>query len=569
MSDVPVRCVVVEWPDWPLVAARATPGLPSAVMRANRVVAASPLARDEGIRPGWRRRESQRACASLVVIDHDSERDMRVFEPLVRSMGAITPLVEVDRAGRCTFATRGPSRYHGGDAALAELTLATMCSASPAPAVAVTGPPVAGIADGAFTARLAARSVLRSECGFSVIDVGESPAYLAPFPIDVLTEELGDDSLTNLFSRLGIRTLGALAALPYVDVLTRFGPLGADAHRLARGLDRRPPQAREPLPDLAIERRFDDPVVTSGPLAFVGKQMGDELLERLAANGLACTQIFVVAEADNGDRSERLWRHEPAFTAASLAERVRWQLDGWNTQSTARRVLDSARPPGSGAAGAEGLRSEATGGSRSEAAASTARHGVVLLRVVPTEVVAATGEQRGFWGGRSESDERAGRGIARLVGLLGPEAVHVPERQGGRQVSEAVVMVPAVASEHREAGVSRGSSPMLPPWPGHLPDPAPATVWNPPLSARLVDAAGHLVQVTSRGFVSAPPSRLTIADEISQLVTGWSAPWPLEERWWDKERSRRCARFQIVTESGDAYLVVVETGQWWVQATYD
>jgi protein ImuB len=536
MSDVPVRCLVVEWPDWPLVAARATPGLPAAVMRANRVVAASPLAREEGIRPGWRRRESQRACASLEVLDHDSERDMRMFEPLVRSMGSITPLVEVDRAGRCTFTTRGPSRYHGGDAALAELTLTTMSAAAPLQAVAVTGPPTIGIADGAFTARLAARAVLQSGRGFMTVEAGESPAFLAPFPIEVLNEELGDDSLANLFGRLGVRTLGALAALPYVDVLTRFGPLGADAHRLARGLDRRPPQARKPSPDLAIERRFEEPVVTSGPLAFVGKQMGDELLERLAANGLACTQIFVVAEADNGDRSERLWRNEPAFTAAAIAERVRWQLDGWNTQSAAE--------------------------------ASTARYGVCLLRVIPTEVVAATGEQRGFWGGRSESDERAGRGIARLVGLLGPEAVHVPEQRGGRQIAESVVMVPAVATERRDVGASRGTA-GLPPWPGHLPEPAPATVWNPPRSAQLVDTTGRSVQVSSRGFVSAPPARLTIEDEISQSVAGWSAPWPLEERWWDKERSRRCARFQIVTESGDAYLVVVESGRWWVHATYD
>jgi protein ImuB len=567
MSDVPVRCLVVEWPDWPLVAARATPGLPSAVMRANRVVAASPLAREEGIRPGWRRRESQRACASLEVLDHDTERDMRMFEPLVRSMASITPLVEVDRAGRCTFTTRGPSRYHGGDMALAELTLTTMSAAAPQQAVAVTGPPTIGIADGAFTARLAARAVLQPGRRFMTVEAGESPAFLAPFPIEVLNEELGDECLANLLGRLGVRTLGALAALPYVDVLTRFGPLGADAHRLARGLDRRPPQARKPSPDLAIERRFEEPVVTSGPLAFVGKQMGDELLERLAANGLACTQIFVVAEADNGDRSERLWRNEPAFTAAAIAERVRWQLDGWNTRTLGHSV-DPARPPGSAATTGKGLWSEATGGSRSAAEASTARQGVCLLRVIPTEVVAATGEQRGFWGGRSESDERAGRGIARLVGLLGPEAVHVPEQRGGRQIAESVVMVPAVATERRDVGASRGTA-LQPPWPGCLPEPAPATVWNPPRSALLVDTTGRSVQVSSRGFVSAPPARLTIDDEISQSVAGWSAPWPLEERWWDKERSRRCARFQIVTESGDAYLVVVESGRWWVHATYD
>jgi protein ImuB len=534
VTDGPVRCLVIEWPDWPLVAARAEPGVPVAVIRANRVVAVSPSARAEGVRPGWRRRESQRACAALVVVDHDPERDMRVFEPLVRALGAITPLVEVDQAGRCTFTTRGPSRYHGGDDALAALTLATMLAAAPADAIAITGPPTIGIADGAFTARLAARSSdsRRPASAAEIVSVGESPAFLAAFPVTVLNEELGSDDFADLLVRLGVRTLGGLAALPLVDVAARFGPLGVDAHRLARGLDRRPHQARELSPDLAVERHFDDPVVTSGPLAFVGKQLGDELLDRLAANGLACTQIFVVAETESGDRSERLWRHEPAFTATSIAERVRWQLDGWGGTVAA----DS---------------------------------GVVLLRVMPTEVVAATGEQRGFWGGRSEADERAVRGIARLVGLLGPEAVQVPERRGGRQVGELVMTVPAVTSEQSDARRMAKPAAAVAPWPGRLPDPAPATVWNPPRSAQLVDANGALVKVTSRGFVSAAPACLTINGTISQTVVGWSAPWPVEERWWDPLRSRRCARFQIVTESGDAYLVVVESGHWWVHATYD
>jgi protein ImuB len=567
--------LVIEWPDWSLVAARVEPGIPVAVVRSNRVVAVSPLARAEGVRPGWRRRESQRACAALVVIDHDSERDMRVFEPMVRALSDITPLVEVEQAGRCTFTTRGPSRYHGGDAALADLTLATMLAVAPADAIAITGPPAIGIADGAFTARLAARYGRPAEMSVAevVVPAGESPAFLASFPVEVLNEELGSDDFADLLVRLGVRTLGGLAALPIIDVAARFGPLGVDAHRLARGLDRRAPQARELSPDLAVERHFDEPVVTSGPLAFVGKQLGDELLERLAANGLACTQVFVVAETENGDRSERLWRHEPAFTATSIAERVRWQLDGWAVSAVPRlrklRLLPvaSLRSPSSAVASLPGGRNES--GASSSDPDSSSDTGVILLRVMPTEVIAATGEQRGFWGGRSEADERAVRGIARLVGLLGPEAVQVPERRGGRQIGELVTTVPAVTSEQSDA--RRAAKPIAvgPPWPGRLPDPAPATVWNPPRSAQLVDASGERVKVTSRGFVSASPARLTINGGISQTVVGWSAPWPVEERWWDPLRSRRCARFQIVTEFGDAHLVVVESGHWWVHATYD
>lgn len=516
------------------------------MVRANRVVAVSPSARVEGIRPGWRRRESQRACPSLVILDHDPDRDMRAFEPVVRALADITALLEVSGPGRCTFLTRGPSRYFGGDEALAVRTLAAVRAAAPADAVDITGSPAIGVADAAFAATQAALSARASGTSTLVVPPGQSATFLADLPVDVVATELGSDDLAGLFVRLGLRTLGHLAALPATDIAARFGVLGADAHRLARGLDRRPPQARRPPPDLAVEHRFDTPVVTSGPVAFVGKSLGDELLEALRTNGLACAQILIVAETDHGERSERLWRHEPAFTAASIAERVRWQLDGWADRRTA------------GVTGAP-----------------TA--GITLLRVMPTEVIAATGEQRGFWGGRSEADDRARRGIARLVGLLGPEAVQVPVRQGGRQVGDVVVTVPSLSADldDRTTVERRGAS--APPWPGQLPEPSPPTVWREPPLARLIDADGRDVQVTGRGFVSAPPVRLMIGSEAvgaptndaAKRVTGWSAPWPTEERWWDPERARRCARLQVTTAGGAAYLLVVERGEWRVAAAYD
>jgi protein ImuB len=52
-------------------------------------------------------------------------------------------------------------------------------------------------------------------------------------------------------------------------------------------------------------------------------------------------------------------------------------------------------------------------------------------------------------------------------------------------------------------------------------------------------------------------------------VVGWAGPWLLDERWWDPPVRRRRARFQVVTADGRAHLLVVEDGQWWLEATYD
>ena len=53
-----------------------------------------------------------------------------------------------------------------------------------------------------------------------------------------------------------------------------------------------------------------------------------------------------------------------------------------------------------------------------------------------------------------------------------------------------------------------------------------------------------------------------------QTITQWAGPWPLDERWWDVENHRRQARLQLTTEAGDAHVVVLEGGAWWVEASY-
>ena len=88
-------------------------------MFANRVVACSAAARADGVGREQRRRQAQSRCPGLVVIEHDAARDARAFEPVVVAVEAFCPGVEIVRPGVCAFATRGPSRYFGGDAALA------------------------------------------------------------------------------------------------------------------------------------------------------------------------------------------------------------------------------------------------------------------------------------------------------------------------------------------------------------------------------------------------------------------------------------------------------------------
>ncbi|MGH9083882.1 MAG: DNA polymerase Y family protein, partial [Acidimicrobiales bacterium] len=107
------------------------------------------------------------------------------------------------------------------------------------------------------------------------------------------------------------------------------------------------------------------------------------------------------------------------------------------------------------------------------------------------------------------------------------------------------------------------------PWPGQLPTPAPAWVHADPVPAEVADAAGQPVRVGGRGDLSAPPARLSVGGGPWTEVLAWAGPWPLEERWWDPASARRRARLQLVTDDGQARLVVLESGRWQVTATYD
>ncbi|MHB8466157.1 MAG: DNA polymerase Y family protein [Acidimicrobiales bacterium] len=507
------RTLVVWCPDWPLTAAGISPTEPAATFHANRVVACTAAARAEGVTRGLRRREAQGRCPELRIEAYDPPRDARAFEPVVATVEAFTPRVEITRPGVCALLTRGPSRYFGGDDVLADLIRSAVNAHLP-------GPCQVGVADGPFAASLAAR---RDE----VIPPGRTPEFLAPLPIGLLDEP----ELANLLGRLGLRTLGAFAALSADAVVGRFGPVGVVAHRRARGLDDRALDCRVPPPNLHTEITLDPPADRIDTAAFAGKSIADELCATLRAAGLVCTCIRVEAETEHGEQLARIWRHHRAFTPSAIAERVRWQLEGWLAPLAS---------------------------------------GLTLVRLVPEEVQPDDGRQEGFWGGATEADERAARGLARVQGLLGPEAVVTAVLGGGRGPAEQVRLVPW--GEPREPGRGRSPAPASASsavWPGRLPRPSPAIVSSPPLPAQVVDVDGTPVGVSSRSLLIGTPTRFSMDGGPWEQITAWSGPWTADERWWDPRARRRSARFQMVLHNGAAHLVILERGRWWVEASYD
>ena len=459
------------------------------------------------------------------------------WEPVAAALEQFTPLAEALRPGLHAFGARGPSRYFGGERALSELVAKAVASALPSASRAGVG-----VADGLFASGLAAKAAAAST-DVLVVPPQQSQPFLGDLPLISLRDpvsplhgdEDGAEALLDVLWRLGMRTLGDLAALSEADMLGRFGWPGLLAHRLACGLDDRPLQAEAAGDSASVEAEIDPPADRVETVAFTARALADGMMARLDRDGLDCMCVDIEAHSDSGHASKRRWRHSLRFGAADIVDRVRWQLEGW--------YRSPERPTGP----------------------------VTLIRITPCVTAPADGRQLGMWGATSVADERAARALARVQGLLGAEAVTMPRLAGGRRPADTGRRLPydAAARSQEAKKTKKKAKAADAPWPGRLPPPQPAVVLAQPEPITVTDCGGAPVTVGGRGEASAPPWQVTNSRGDRRRVVSWTGPWPLDERWWRPSVRRRQARFQMVLDDGSAHLCVLESGRWWREATYD
>jgi len=531
----PVRSLVLWFPDWPVTAlARegAQPldaGSPIAVMEHNTVVACSAAARAEGVRRGQRRRDAQSLCPGLAVVAADPLRDQREFAPVVSVIEERAPGVQILRPGMCALRIRGPARYYGGEVEAARVLLSALREGGVEGRSGLEGVR-AGIADGPFTAEQAARIGTGAVDPVCVVPNGGAAGFLAPLSIATLIDASAavgcGAEVVELLARLGIKTLGQFADMEPDRVRERFGDRGLRLHSLAAGQDSREVEPRVPPPELHREVAFEPPLEMAEQVAFGIRIAADEFIAGLGAVGLVCTELRVELRGDRGERSERVWLHPGSFDAASVVDRVRWQLSEAAQEKEGKSVLTS---------------------------------GVSLVRIAPEAVDEASHHVAAIFGAGPE--ERLHHALSRVQAMLGHRGVLTPAIGGGRWLAERQVLVPwgdrAVLAKERSR-----------PWPGSLPDPLPGTVFPEPLPVQVTAAGGVPVDVDARGRVTAPPAVFAEGGRRT-AIEGWAGPWPIIERGWDAARARRAHRVQIVDADSMAWLLVCEDGAWTAEARYD
>lgn len=300
-----------------------------------------------GVRAGLRLGEALSRCPQLALVPPDPAGVAEAWEALLAALESMGAAVASERAGLAFFDVRGLRGIHGGSiegvVAAARLALGSeergratgtgRSSSGGAAAgrgsasatgrstlgVAAAGARL-GVAPSPFCA-LAAAARARPRCPPVLVRGGEAEAraFLSTLPVSLLRARARTADLPDALERLGVQTLGELAALGLGHVADRFGAAGLHARELACGRDE-PLRPRRPGERLVVG--LDLPEAASGPqLERALELLVDRLLARRERGGRSLRAVVLSASLVEGGT----WRERVVFREA-LADPVRMRL---------------------------------------------------------------------------------------------------------------------------------------------------------------------------------------------------------------------------------------------------
>src|SRR5438094_4961166 len=296
-----------------------------------RVWQVSPLARHTGVKPGMTVSQAIGLCPTLKLCEPDPVHYDEQFSRLVAALSEVSPVVEPAELGRAYIGTDGLEGLFGAPEKIVEVIQLRIAdcglrigNGSAESAIANPQSEIrVGWGRGKFVSWVAAS---RAKPGQAIIVFpGEEGEYLAAQSIAVLP--LDPDTHRRLL-QLGIRTLGALAALPEEAVVSQFGRAGRRMWRLAAGRIAEPAVGRVVPEPIVAALTFYSPVGERELLARTLDTLLDRALKNPRRIGWRVHVVCVRAELEHGAS----WRatatlKDPTADRERLAAPLRSQLE--------------------------------------------------------------------------------------------------------------------------------------------------------------------------------------------------------------------------------------------------
>ena len=257
------------------------------------VVALSEEAAPFGVVPGMALRQAEHLCPQATFLSPDPEAAARLRELISSALYDLAPEVEVRIEGVAWLDVSGV------------VSAGESISEARRRLRAATGrEPRLGFAPGPFSARLAAA---RARPG-RLVQVDKARTFLAPLSSRELP--LDAEQLERL-DLLGLRTLGAVAAIGPRELESQLGRDGRHAVLLARGLE---PDLLTPWrPPLftSAHRQFEETVEDREALLFVSRALCGDLAEELGLRGAGAKKVRVRLMFESAGRAQGALSSEP------------------------------------------------------------------------------------------------------------------------------------------------------------------------------------------------------------------------------------------------------------------
>jgi nucleotidyltransferase/DNA polymerase involved in DNA repair len=288
-----IACVYI--PEFAIAVARTTyTGLTDDILvlthqekSRSKVYAASPLARQMGIRPGLGVSRARSLCPDAQYVALVPSRHRQAADALLETLALFSKRLEIEvdhgatlwldlgQISDCEARARGRQiKQHVIDHTVFL--------------------PGVGCASGKFTARIAA--VQAGEGQLEVVVPGKEAAYLASFPLARLALE---GPLQRKFALLGLETLGQLAKLSKSAALSHFGKTGRTLRDLALGQDLRPVAHYQMRQTEQITHPFEPAVENRQIVELVLRNMAGTLAECLKQRNFASQEITLTLCLEN------------------------------------------------------------------------------------------------------------------------------------------------------------------------------------------------------------------------------------------------------------------------------
>lgn len=486
---------------------------PVALVADGRLRAISTAAARARVRTGMTPTQARALCAALETIDWDDIAiEHGITTVTAALLGASPQVTPVEGEPGLWWIGAGCSR--DGERELVRALLGAARAWHPRARVAV--------ADSCVTARAATWSSghggSREHLAF-IVPPGGDAAYLATAPLGLVPM---DEELRATLSALGLRTVGAFAALAAEDVERRWGETGLASWRLARGEDERRPVLARVDGKRSVEAELATPSASTEPLLFLVRAALDRLVADLVADGRSAAIVALTLTLDDArgalPRSMSAGAHtvtrevrlpRPVARTSHLFEQCRALLERWPLSA-----------PVSGVA-------------------------VTVVATAP-----ASGEQGDLLATAWRDPAAADAAFARLRAELGPDVVVRPVARDEQRPERAGAWQDIEGTHEAATAITLASSDV-------------ATGDARDLTLRLLETPDAIDVEWSAGLPCA------IWWRGARLAIGRAeGPERLSGDWWKDDYRRDYWRCEGETGVGEL-LIFAEDAQWYVHGWYD